>query len=480
MESKWKKEDYMVIHTNYGNNHTETKLAHGKLHIFANERVFESLEPKVFEMADNNLRIPRVQHMSYTPDAHVGVGTCIGTTAVWNMNDGFVSPSIVGVDIGCGMRVHLTNLTRDDIKEKSIRRAIVNAIEKYVPTNEKTTSNYEDVDLKEVLINGVHALPSKYYIDGMIDKVETSKFSYDREYLNDVPDKAWSRAKGQLGTLGGGNHFIELQIIEIDEQNREIAEKWGLFDGQVVIMIHSGSRAWGASLGKIYTNSFKSIMGAWDIKNPDPQLVYAPINTPEGEQYINLMYSALNFAVTNRHMIAYGVQKGITEVLGDKVQYSVLYDLMHNYALKEFHRNQPMLVHRKGATRALPAGHFLNPKQYKETGHPALIPGSMATASYIMVGQETGMKNFYSICHGAGRVRSRKATKQMITIDEFSQSMRVGTDDEILVNHRTLDAILDECPQAYKDVDQIIDSITGANLAQVVAKCHPMAVLKAL
>ncbi|WCN36397.1 RtcB family protein [Aneurinibacillus uraniidurans] len=464
----------------HGNNHKETKLKHGSLHIFANETVFDRMESRIFEMADNNLRIPRVQYMSYTPDAHVGVGTCIGTTAVWSMNDGFVSPSIVGVDIGCGMRVHLTNLTKDDIQDKSTRRAMIDAIEKYVPTNEKTTSNYDDVNLKDVLTEGVHALPEKYYIDGMSDRVETSKFNYNKDYLNDVPEKSWARAKGQLGTLGGGNHFIELQAIEIDPKNRETAEKWGLFDGQIVIMIHSGSRAWGASLGRIYTNSFKAIMGAWGVSNPDPQLVYAPVNTQEGQQYINLMYSALNFAVTNRHLIAYGVQKGISEALNKEVRFSVLYDLMHNYALKEFHQNQPMLVHRKGATRALPAGHFLNPKAYKETGHPALIPGSMATASYIMVGKDAGVKNFYSICHGAGRVRSRKATKQMITVDEFSQSMKVGTDEEILVNHRTLDAILDECPQAYKDVDQIIDSIVGANLAEVVAKCHPMAVLKAL
>lgn len=469
-----------MLTIDHGNNHRETALEHGSLHIFANETVFDNIEPRVFEMADNNLRIPRVRHMSYTPDVHIGIGTCIGTTAVWNMNDGFVSPSIVGVDIGCGMRVHVTNLTKDDIKDKSTRRAIIHAIEKYVPTNEKTTSNYDDVTLQDVVTDGIHALPEKYYIDGMFDRVETSKFTYNKEYLHDVPNKSWKRAKGQLGTLGGGNHFIELQVIEIDSKNRETAEKWGLFDGQVVIMIHSGSRAWGASLGRIYTNSFRSIMNAWEVSNPDPQLVYAPISTPEGQQYINLMYSALNFAVTNRHLIAYGVQKGISEALNKEVKFAVLYDLMHNYALKEFHRNQPMLVHRKGATRALPAGHFLNPVAYKETGHPALIPGSMATASYIMVGKETGVKNFYSICHGAGRVRSRKATKQLVTVDEFSQSMRVGTDEEILVNHRTLDAILDECPQAYKDVDQIIDSVVGAGLAEVVAKCHPMAVLKAL
>lgn len=158
----------------------------------------------------------------------------------------------------------------------------------------------------------------------------------------------------------------------------------------------------------------------------------------------------------------------------------VLYDLMHNYALKEFHRGQPMPVHRKGATRALPPKHFLNTPAYKETGHPALIPGSMGTSSYIMVGREEGLKNFYSICHGAGRTRSRRATKEMVTVDQFEQSLKVGSEDEVMVNHRSLETILDECPQDYKDVDQIIDSVVGASLADVVAKCKPMAAIKGI
>lgn len=274
------------------------------------------------------------------------------------------------------------------------------------------------------------------------------------------------------------NHFIEIQYLDINEENEEIAKKWGLFNGQVIVMIHSGSRAWGAMLGREYTKLFKDAMNMWGVTNPDPNLIYAPINSREGRTYLNLMYSALNFAVSNRHMIAYGVLQGFKDVFGADFEMPVLYDLMHNYALKEFHRNQPMLVHRKGATRALPAGHFLNPAAYKETGHPALIPGSMGTASYIMVGREEGVKNFYSICHGAGRVRSRRATKEQVTVDEFAQSLRVGQDDEILVNHRMLETILDECPQAYKDVDQIIDSVVGAKLASVVAKCKPMAVVK--
>jgi tRNA-splicing ligase RtcB len=423
--------------------------------------------------------------MSYTPDAHVGVGTCIGTTAVWNMKDGFVSPSIVGSDIGCGMRLHLTTLHKGDIQNKKLRREMIQAIEKYVPANERAASHYKNIRVENVVKDGIHGLPSQYVPDMYTPKnrrsithVEHAKFEYSPDFLDLIQEKMWEKAWKQVGTLGGGNHFIEIQHLTINEEKREIAEKWSLFDGQVVVMIHSGSRVWGGMLGPQYTKDFKKAMERWGVGTPDPSLVYAPINTDEGQRYINLMYSALNFAVVNRHMLAYGVREGLKDVFGSDFEMPVLYDLMHNYALKEFHSNQPSLVHRKGTTRALPAGHFLNAEPYKETGHPALIPGSMGTSSYIMVGETGGVKNFYSICHGAGRVRSRRATKELISIDEFAQSMKIGTDDEVLVNQRTLESILDECPQAYKDVDQIIDSVVGAGLASVVAECKPMAVIK--
>lgn len=469
----------------HGNNHRELELTHGNLHVFANDEVFAQLDQKVFQMADNNLQIPRSIHMSYTPDAHVGIGTCIGTTAVWGMKDGFVSPSIVGSDIGCGMRLHLTGLREKDLRGRQVRRELVQAVEKFVPVNERSTSRYSDIRLENVVREGIKGLPKKYVPDTYTPRstrslthVETAQFKYDTDFLGEIPDKVWGRAWGQLGTLGGGNHFIEFQRVEISEQKRDVAEAWGLFDGQIVVMIHSGSRAWGGMMGARYIKDFKRAMQKWGVGTPDPNLVYAPIDSEEGYRYINLMYSALNFAVANRHMIAYGVLQGLKEFAGNDMEMPVLYDLMHNYALKEVHRNQPMLVHRKGTTRALPPGHFMNAAPYRKTGHPALIPGSMGTASYIMVGERAGEKNFHSICHGAGRLRSRRATKELVTVDAFSRSMKVGTDEEIVVNQNTLESILDESPQAYKDVDQIIDSVEGANLATVVARCHPVAVIK--
>jgi tRNA-splicing ligase RtcB len=467
------------------NYYQQVQLPSGVVHVYAGDSLFRALDYKVFEMANNNLQIPNQVYMSYTPDVHVGVGTCIGTTAVWNTENGYVSPSIVGSDIGCGMRVHLTNLHKDDLKEVKLRRKLVKAIEKYLPVEDHARGHFSDIRLEHVVKNGLHGLPKKYIPDGYTPRkattlthVERSKFALDENALNLFPERVWHRAHRQLGTLGNGNHFVEIQSIEIAEDQREIAEAWGLFDGQVVAMIHSGSRSWGGSVSQYCGSLITKMMRAEGLGTADPNLLFAPLSHPLAQSYVNLMYSALNYAVVNRHLIAYAVREAGKDIFGSKFEMTTLYDLMHNYAWEEEHEGQSYFIHRKGSTRALPANHPDNPAPFLSTGHPALIPGSMGTASYIMVGSPMGRDNFYSICHGAGRIRSRSATKRLVTLNEFSSSLKIGTDEEIVVNQRSLESILDESPQAYKDVDQIIESVVGAGLAQVVAKCKPMATVK--
>ncbi|NKI22445.1 RtcB family protein [Paenibacillus dendritiformis] len=461
------------------------ELPAGTLHVYANNALYQELGAKVFEMANNNLQIPNRVYMSYTPDVHVGVGTCIGTTAVWNASDGYVSPSIVGSDIGCGMRVHLTNVHRDALQDVRLRRKLVKTIEKLVPVDSHARGHFSDIRLEHVLVKGLHGLPKKYVPDSYTPKkmtslthVEHSKFAFDAEMLNEMPAAAWHRSHRQLGTLGGGNHFAEIQAVEIDESNRDTAEAWGLFDGQVIVMIHSGSRAWGGAVSQQCSKEMAQWMRSAGVGTADPKLVFAPLSEPVAERYVHLMYSALNYAVVNRHLMAFGIREAFRDVLGSKVEMTTLYDLMHNYAWEESHDGRRMFVHRKGATRALPPHHPDNPKPYAATGHPALIPGSMGSASYLMAGRDPGAANYYSICHGAGRVRSRSATKQLVTVDEFAASLQVGTDDEVVVNQRMLESIIDEAPQAYKDVEQIIESVVGAGLAGVVARCKPLATVK--
>lgn len=463
----------------------QVQLPSGIVHVYAGETLFKDLDYKVFEMANNNLQIPNQVYMSYTPDVHVGVGTCIRTTAVWRTDDGFVSPSIVGSDIGCGMRVHLTNLHKNDLKEVKLRRKLVKTIEKYLPVEDHARGHFSDIRLEHVVRKGLHGLPKKYIPDGYTPRkatslthVERSKFAMDENALNRFPENVWHRSHRQLGTLGNGNHFAEIQSLEIADDHREVAEAWGLFDGQVAVMIHSGSRAWGGSVSQYCGSDLTKTMRAAGLGTADPRLLFAPLEHPAAQTYVNLMYSALNYAVVNRHLIAYAIREAGKDVFGSKFEITTLYDLMHNYAWEERHEEQSYFIHRKGATRALPAHHPDNPEPYLSTGHPALIPGSMGTASYIMAGAPEGRANFYSICHGAGRIRSRSASKKLITLSEFSSSLRVGTDEEIVVNQRSLEAILDESPQAYKDVDQIIESIVDAGLARVVAKCKPLATIK--
>ncbi|MEK8130426.1 RtcB family protein [Paenibacillus filicis] len=463
----------------------ELELPAGKLHVYANEELFRALDYQVFAMANNNLQIPNLTYMSYTPDVHVGVGTCIGTTAVWPSEGGFVSPSIVGSDIGCGMRVHLTNIHRDELKDIKLRRKLVKAIDRYLPAEEHARGHYSDIRLEHIVRKGLHGLPHKYVPDHYTPKkstslshVESSRYSFDESVLDRFPDRVWHRAHRQLGTLGGGNHFAELQAVEIDERSRDVAESWGLFDGQVVVMIHSGSRAWGGAVSQYGSSELVKVMRKLGLGTADPKLVYAPLAEPAAQDYVHLLYSALNYAVTNRHLIAYAIREACREVLGTAFEMRTLYDLMHNYAWEEQQEGSVHFVHRKGATRALPAGHPDNPAPYLATGHPALIPGSMGTASYIMVGQAGGRDNYYSICHGAGRIRSRTATKKLVSVKDFAAALGVGTENEVVINHRTLEGLVDESPQAYKDVDQIIESVKGAGLAIPVAACRPLATIK--
>lgn len=463
--------------------YSKISLRHGTLHLFANEKVKRSLDRKIYRLADNNLRIPRNQFYSYTPDAHVATGTCVGTTAIWNFEDGFVSPTIVGTDIGCGMRLHLTSLREEDLADLKLRRKLVRAIEKYVPTKEYQASPYRKLSIQELIKKGVYALPEEYLshssdLNRSLTHIEHAMLPFDHQVLEHLPTQLWNQALRQIGSIGGGNHFVEIQSVKILEEKRTIAEKWGLFDGQIVVMIHSGSRAWGRGLKSIYIEEMKRAMSLQGMGTPDPKLLYVPIATEEGQRYLNLMYSACNYAIVNRHLIAHGVQKGLREIFGSSIEMPVLYDLMHNYALKEIHDGRPLLVHRKGTTRALPARHPMNREVYLETGHPALIPGSMGTPSYIMVGEDGGKQNYYSICHGAGRKFARDVVQQNVTMDDFAHSLRKGTDQEIVVNHRQLERLIEECPEAYKEVDQIIDSVVGAGLASTVAQCSPLAVIR--
>jgi tRNA-splicing ligase RtcB len=457
----------------------QVKLKNGKLQLYANPSIRSTLSPKVYQIANNQLQIPNQLFFSLTPDVHVNGETCIGTTAVWNLQDGFVSPSIVGSDIGCGIRVHVTSLHKKDIADIHLRKRIVRHIEKLIPLTDQIPSHYRSLDLEGILKNGLHALAPKFVTNRSFTHVEASSFQSNIDYLADIHPQSWTKAKNQLGTLGSGNHFIELQTVMIPNEKKELAKAWGLFEGQVIFLIHSGSRAWGKSLESHYTQEFTAAMRKKKPVSSKRPLLYLPISSPEARKYFHLMAGAMNYALVNRQLIAFGVENALKQIFGNDIKSMLLYDLMHNYASVEEYQNKQYLVHRKGTTKALPANHKNNPSIYRRTGHPALIPGSMGTPSYIMVGEKEVEKNFYSICHGAGRIFSSHKSTELTNIQKKSETLTLNEKEFVVLNQWTKERLQEESPSTYKEVDQVIDTIVGAKLASVVAKCLPMVVIKA-
>lgn len=294
-----------------------------------------------------------------------------------------------------------------------------------------------------------------------------------------VSDRAKQRGRTQIGTLGSGNHFLEVQFVQkIFEP--EIADCFGLAEEQVVVLIHCGSRGLGHQVCTDYLKVMNEAMRRYGITLPDRQLACVPSHSPEGKDYLAAMAAAANFAWANRQAITHFTRQSFAKVFGEGARLRVVYDVAHNIAKRERHRvgasEQDVLVHRKGATRSFPAGSAFIPQAYHDAGQPVLIPGSMGTASYVLVGTERAMEEtFGTVCHGAGRAMSRTAAKK-------GRDARVETkkleDQGILLRAETRDGILEEIPEAYKDIDAVVDVVHNAGLARKVARLRPMGVIK--
>jgi len=381
----------------------------------------------------------------------------------------------------CGVRLLLTNMERKDVKPKI--REIVQELFKNVPSGVGSEGKVRlsDDELNEVMARGVDwAIENDYGWKedkegieeyGCIEGADPSK----------VSRTAIKRGKPQLGTLGAGNHFLEIQYVE-KIHLPEVAKAFGLYEGQIVVMIHTGSRGFGHQVASDYINV---VMG-WARKNnvrlADPELAYAPVNSTEGEDYIKAMKCAVNFAFTNRQMIMHWVRESFGKVYGSNVMDSmhIVYDVAHNIAKFEEHvvdgKRMNLIVHRKGATRAFPAGRKELPKKYMKIGQPVIIPGSMGTASYVLVGNQKGLEvSFGSTCHGAGRVMSRH---EAIRRHRGEQVVRELGERGIVVKPATWSVAAEEAPDAYKDIDEVVEAVQLAGISNIVAKLRPMAVVK--
>lgn len=446
--------------------------------VYLSEKLFRDFqEGEALEQLKNAATLPGVYgEVIGMPDIHSGFGLPIGGVMATRVEDGVISAGGVGMDINCGVRLLSTSIPADELDKRFLRK-LMDAIEDRIPTGIGKGSRHGNLyksHFKEIVQRGAIKLIEMGY--GREEDLECIEENgcLDGADIAAVSDEAVSRGN-QLATLGGGNHFIDLGVVE-DIYNEKLAEVFGLKKGTLSIMIHTGSRGFGHQICTDYTRIMVNAAPRYGIDLPDKGLACVPISSAEGRRYYKAMCCGVNFAFANRQLITYDVREAFREVFNrddDELGLDLVYDVAHNIAKFETHFGRRLLIHRKGATRALPPGHPSNPKKYMETGHPAIIPGSMGTASYVVVGTELARETFFSINHGAGRVLSRGAARKEISQQEFESAMA-----DILYNTRNYKKVLDEAPQAYKDIDEVVNTLSEIGITRKIAKLRPLGVIK--
>ncbi|WP_407414680.1 RtcB family protein [Methanobrevibacter sp.] len=455
--------------------------ASGRLYI--DDESFDALEEGAVQQIVNVACLPGVFRYSIAmPDIHFGYGFPIGGVAAFNMRNGVVSPGGVGFDINCGVRLIKSNLSQEDIEDHLDE--LVDALFKNVPSGVgskgKVKLSQEDID--DVLDYGAEwAVEKGYGWDEDLEVLEENGRIVAADSF-EVSDKAKKRGIPQLGSLGSGNHFLEIQVVD-EIYNEEVAEVYGLEKGMIVIMVHTGSRGCGHQVCSDYLRLMDKAYKNYKIDIADRQLACAPIDSKEAQSYLSAMYAAANYAWANRQMITHWIRESFEDVLGKSARdmdMQIVYDVAHNIAKEETHNfkgnDVEVLVHRKGATRAFGPGREEVPLKYREVGQPVLIPGTMGTASYVLHGTETAMEEtFGSTAHGAGRVLSRSQAKKDYDPEDIVNYMK---SNGIRVKATSKNVIAEEAPGAYKDVDSVVRVSDSTGIAKLVAKLKPLAVTK--
>lgn len=437
---------------------------------YANTNLLSSIsQDRSLEQLTEAAMLPKiVSPIVGMPDIHEGFGLPIGGVMA---TEGLISVGAVGMDINCGVRLLTSGLEyKPEVFSKQKLQTLIYQIEKLIPIGLGSRHKRKiNLDLKRVVNEGVdYLVKQSYALKADLDHIEEGGRMKEANF-EALTQRAKQRAVKQVGTLGSGNHFIEIQKVDqvFDES---IANHWGIKENQICLMIHSGSRAMGHQTCNDFTHIFWKAEDKYGIGFPCKGLAALPLETKEGSQYFQAMAASVNFAFCNRAMMTYFVRQIFKKTFG--IELNLLYDVAHNIAKWEIHKGKQVLVHRKGATRALPAGHPQNPKIYKDTGHPAIVPGSMGAPSFIMVGLPKNEETFDSINHGAGRIMSRRQAKRTIKQQDFEQQM------ENIVYNKPFHVIADEAPGAYKNITEVIDTLVEAGLTKKIARLSPLAVIK--
>jgi len=451
--------------------------------LFVSQSLLEGIDPGTIDQIANVATLPGIQKYSMAmPDAHLGYGFAIGGVAAFDVEEGIISPGGVGFDINCGVRLIRTNLQKEEVVPNI--KKLTDELFSNIPAGvgSKSRIRASDQELDSAFLEGANwAVEAGYGVEADVKHCEANG-SMEGADPSQVSTKARKRGKPQLGTLGSGNHFLEVQYVD-KIYDQEIASTFGLQEGQVTVMIHCGSRGAGHQICTDHLKELSQAVKNYKIEIPDKQLACAPAQSREAQNYFKAMLCAANYAWANRQIITHWTRESFEKVFGrdaDDLGMDLLYDVAHNVAKLEKHivdgKKKEVYVHRKGATRAFPPGHPEVPAVYRDVGQPVLIPGSMGTPSYILCGSEEAMNvSFGSACHGAGRVMSRAHAKKEFRGQSIKENLEARG---ITVRATHPSVIAEEAPDVYKSSSEVVNVVHELGIARKVARVLPLGVTK--
>jgi tRNA-splicing ligase RtcB len=452
--------------------------------IFATKQLLDEIKgDKSLEQAVNAATLPGlVSPVVVMPDVHQGYGFPIGGVAATRLPDGIISPGAIGYDINCGVRLLASQVDYESVKNQLPELA--DNLNRLCPSGvgKKGHINLKINELDRVCKDGSRwTLRNGYASEADLRRTEENG-SLDGADPSKISKRAKERGRQQLGTLGAGNHFIEVDVVD-QVFNQKAAQVMGLTAGHLAVMIHCGSRGFGHQVCTDYVRDFQFAVKRYGIELPDRELVCAPLNSPEGKNYLAAMRCAANYAFANRQVLAHFARQAFEESLAGKVanwHLSQVYDIAHNMGKIETHEVDGELVevcvHRKGATRAFGPGFQGLPSEYRSFGQPVLVPGSVGTASWVLVGTPESMRrSFGSSCHGAGRTMSRKKARKSVWGEDLRKELQA---QGIHIRAGSMAGLAEEAPQAYKDVDAVVETVYEAGIADKVARLRPVVVIK--
>jgi len=452
--------------------------------VYADENLLKDIfRDKALQQVANVAHLPGIVKCSLAmPDIHWGYGAPIGGVAAYDINEnGVVSPGQIGYDINCGVRLIRTDLSLKEVQSRI--KDLVYGLYNDVPAGVGSKGDIRvGVDEeRKLLVDGAKWAVKKGYGRNEDLEVTEENGAIDGANPDKVSDRAYERGKRQVGTLGSGNHFLEIQVID-QIYDKEAADVFGLDAGNITIMIHSGSRGFGYQICDEYSKNMIRCLGKYNISVPDKQLACAPVKSEEGQAYLGAMRCAANYAWANRQCLMYLARKTFEKVFGQSEKdlgMDLIYDIAHNIAKIEKYavdgKEKPLCVHRKGATRAFPPGHPELPEKYKSIGQPVIIPGDMGRNSFLLVGTKKAEESFFSTCHGSGRLMSRSAAIRACQGRSISRELEKKG---IMVMAAGRGTLAEEAPEAYKDVNDVVHVVHEAGISKRVCRMRPLGVVK--